>query len=213
MDSINKNKANLRLLYKGILSNLTEDYINSASTIICKNFKEFFQLLEKIKKINNVFVFYPTNNEVNISCILNYLNSIDKKIFLPVMLSKERIVATSQNVYTANLKFVQWSPKQSLKQNSVGILEPIYDEYQVKKLDVVVPDIIIMPLMAFDRSGKRLGKGGGYYDFTINHNLNFKNAFKICCAFSLQEAETIPTLTHDIKVNAIITEKEVIHVA
>lgn len=68
------------------------------------------------------------------------------------------------------------------------------------------PDIYIIPLIAFDRQGNRLGQGGGYYDTTLANT----TALKIGLAFAQQEVPHIPTEPHDQKLDWIITPKEAI---
>ena len=70
------------------------------------------------------------------------------------------------------------------------------------------PDILIIPLLAFDRQGNRLGQGGGYYDRYLENN----NALKIGLAYAQQEYEGLPTEPHDQKLDWIITPKEAIKV-
>lgn len=74
---------------------------------------------------------------------------------------------------------------------------------------VIIPCIVLVPLVAFDRSGARLGMGGGYYDRTLAAG-NFKT---IGIAFAACEVEKIPTEPHDIYMDAILTEKELIRIS
>lgn len=74
---------------------------------------------------------------------------------------------------------------------------------------VIIPDIILVPMAAFDRSGARLGMGGGFYDRTLC-NGKYKT---IGVAFSACEVEKIPTEAHDIYMDAILTEKELIRIS
>jgi len=69
----------------------------------------------------------------------------------------------------------------------------------------VKPEIIICPLLAFDKHKNRLGYGKGYYDKFLNNN----KITKIGIAFSIQETEQIPHENHDVKMDLIITEKDI----
>ena len=71
-------------------------------------------------------------------------------------------------------------------------------------LEVKNPDIIICPLIGFDKKLNRLGRGGGYYDKILLKN---RSAIKIGFAYSMQESKSIPVENHDISMNTIITEK------
>lgn len=75
---------------------------------------------------------------------------------------------------------------------------------------VLVPDVLLCPMVAFDRSGARLGYGGGYYDATLQSLRAQKNILAIGLAYAAQEVAIVPTGHHDQKLDAVITEKEVI---
>ena len=87
--------------------------------------------------------------------------------------------------------------------NSYGIPEPL----QVKK---VIPDIILVPIVAFDSKLNRLGYGGGYYDRYIKKFSNKKKLFKVGIAHSCQKTIRVPTNNYDKKLDIIITEKYVL---
>jgi len=87
-----------------------------------------------------------------------------------------------------------------------GIMEPVYvPEREVDPRDL---DLVISPLLAYDRNGGRLGFGGGYYDGLLRGCI----CPKIGLAYSFQEVEVVPTEPYDEKLNIIITEKEFIRV-
>jgi 5-formyltetrahydrofolate cyclo-ligase len=72
---------------------------------------------------------------------------------------------------------------------------------------IVTPDIVLVPLLAFDAMGNRLGYGGGYYDRTFTA---YPAASRIGCAFAAQEMREVPTEPHDVTLDAIATERGVI---
>ena len=98
---------------------------------------------------------------------------------------------------------VRWSFKNTLKVNNQGIPEPI-----TKKK--VFPDVLIVPLVGFDKNKFRLGYGGGFYDRYISKILKFKKIFTVGFAFSIQEVKKIPTNKFDQKLNIIITNQKII---
>ena len=71
----------------------------------------------------------------------------------------------------------------------------------------IVPDLLFVPLLAFDRRGRRLGYGGGYYDRTL---AALPGAIAVGCAFAAQEMDEVPAGPHDIALDAVATEREVI---
>lgn len=87
----------------------------------------------------------------------------------------------------------------------MGILEPIDDSIVVKKEDI---DLIIVPGTVFDREFNRIGYGGGYYDRYLE-DIAYKNN-KVVLAYDFQIIDKIESEEHDIKMDLIITDKEVI---
>ena len=151
-----------------------------------------FQFFKK-KKINfkNVGGYYPFNNEIDDLDVLNYLRKKNANISLP------RIRENNQ------MDFFEWKNKDLLKINKYGIAEPI----SKKK---IYPDIIFIPLVAYDNDLNRLGYGGGFYDRYLEKISKIKKIFKIGLGFSYQEIKKIPINKYDKKLDLIITEKKII---
>ena len=72
------------------------------------------------------------------------------------------------------------------------------------------PDILIVPLLAFDRNGHRIGYGAGYYDMTIARLRGMKPAIALGIAYAAQEIAEIPTTPRDARLDFVLTEREVI---
>jgi 5-formyltetrahydrofolate cyclo-ligase len=85
-----------------------------------------------------------------------------------------------------------------------GIREPAPDA------PAVAPDILIVPLLAFDRSGQRIGYGAGYYDMTIAALRARKTIIACGVAFAAQEISGVPTTPRDVRLDLVLTEREVI---
>ena len=155
-------------------------------------FKKVLNLINKQNKIVKIIGgYFPVNNEVD---DLNILKEFDKKkyhISLPVI--KKNFV----------MDFYKWSFDDLLKINRYGIPEP-----EANKL--VYPDVILVPLVAFDEKLNRLGYGGGYYDRVIAKISKKKNILKIGLALSVQKYNNIPTNKYDKKLDYIITDKYII---
>ena len=101
------------------------------------------------------------------------------------------------------MDFYDWSFKKSLRVSNQGIPEP----FTLKK---VFPDVLIVPLVGFDKKKFRLGYGGGFYDRYIFKVLKFKKVVTIGFAFSFQELQTVPKNKFDQKLDFIITDKGII---
>ncbi len=98
------------------------------------------------------------------------------------------------------MKFIQWSFVDPLKISKFGIPEPLNSK-------VVYPDVLLVPLVAFDKNFYRIGYGGGYYDRYLSNKRNAKNILTIGLAFSFQEVTKIQINRFDQKLNMVLTEK------
>lgn len=98
------------------------------------------------------------------------------------------------------LKFVAWTPSSKMKEGAYGVLVP--EEQAVE----IYPDIILVPLLAFDRRGYRLGQGGGYYDTTLAHLRAQKNIQAVGLGYANQSVLfNLPVEDHDQKLDWVIT--------
>jgi len=154
--------------------------------------KKIFKLIRKSGyKIKSVGGYFPVNSEIDDLEILKEFSKKNYKISLPVIKKNFR------------MDFYQWVFDEPLKINKYGIPEP-----QLKTL--VNPDLILVPIVAFDKNLNRLGYGGGFYDRLINNiNIN-KKVLKIGLAFSKQKINTVPVNKYDKKLDFIVTEKYIL---
>ena len=97
-----------------------------------------------------------------------------------------------------------WSFGEPLAAGVWGIREPKPEAPEV------VPDILIVPLLAFDRRGHRIGYGAGYYDMTIAALRARKPVIAAGIAFAAQEIAEVPTTPRDARLDLVLTEREVI---
>jgi 5-formyltetrahydrofolate cyclo-ligase len=113
------------------------------------------------------------------------------KLALPAVLARGK-----------SLAFRAWSPGDRLTMGPLGILEPSPAAAEL------VPDIMLVPLAAFDRLGHRIGYGAGHYDFTLAHLRKIKPIITIGLAFAAQEIKAVPALAHDVALDYVLTEKK-----
>lgn len=97
-----------------------------------------------------------------------------------------------------------WAFGQTLGSGVWGIREPKPEAPEV------FPDILIVPLLLFDRAGYRLGYGAGYYDMTITRLRAMKPVTAIGIAFAAQEIAEVPTTPRDARLDLVLTEREII---
>ena len=104
------------------------------------------------------------------------------------------------------MSFKSWIFKESLYVNKFGILEP----KDTKK--EIIPDLIMVPLVAFDERLNRIGYGKGYYDRSLRKISKIKkHAISLGIAYSFQKCKKIPIDSHDFKLDYIFTEKGIIN--
>ena len=99
------------------------------------------------------------------------------------------------------MNFYSWSFKDPLQVNKYGIPEPISNK-------IKYPDILIVPLVAYDKNFNRIGYGGGFYDRYIKKIKKNKKIITIGLAYSFQKVKKIPINEYDIKLDFIVTEKK-----
>ncbi len=131
--------------------------------------------------------FWPLPGEIDIRDLLHRLAAIGHEVALP-----------ETPAPGLPLKFRTWAQGDSLVAGRFRTMHP--------KGALVTPDFILVPLLAFDRLGNRLGYGGGYYDRSL---AALPRAFRLGCAFAAQEVEAVPVDANDLKLHAIATEKQV----
>ena len=135
--------------------------------------------------------YYPVNFEIDDLNILKHLEKKKIKISLPVITGK------------SDMNFYSWSFNDILILNKYGIPEP-------KIKQKVYPDIIMVPLVAFDKKLYRLGYGGGFYDRYIEKLSKKKNFLTIGLAFSCQKINRVPINKYDKKLDVILTERYIL---
>ena len=154
--------------------------------------ERIYRFLKK-NKINfkNVGGYYPCNHEIDDLDMLNFLRNKKSNISLPIIRKNNQ------------MDFFEWTDKDPLKINKYGIVEPILG----KK---IYPDIIFVPLLAYDDDFNRLGYGGGFYDRYLEKIAKFKKILKIGLGFSYQKLKKIPINNYDKRLDLIITEKKIL---
>ena len=156
------------------------------------NFNQIIKIVKK-EKITKKIVggYFPVNFEVDDLDLLKKFKKNKFIISLPVIKKNFQ------------MDFYKWSFSDPLKINKYGIPEP-------KIKNIVYPDILLIPLVAFDKNLNRLGYGGGYYDRLIAKLSKKKKIIKIGLALSVQKIDKVPVNEYDQKLDYIITNKYII---
>jgi len=137
--------------------------------------------------------FMPLRSEINPLPLLQKLAEEGARLALP------RIVGRGQP-----LSMRAWVFGEPLDRGQWGIREPKPDAPEVE------PDILLVPLLAFDRAGYRIGYGAGYYDMTLARLRSLKKITAVGIAFAAQEVADIPKTPRDERLDLVLTERETI---
>ena len=153
------------------------------------NFDLILKILKK-KRVSGKIIggYYPYNYEID---ILQILEKFEQKKFI---ITLPKIKKNSQ------MNFFEWSTNDPLVINKFGIPEPISGM-------VKYPDVLLVPIVAFDKNFNRIGYGGGFYDRYIKKIRKQKKVLTIGFAYSFQKVKKIPTNNYDIRLDLIITNK------
>lgn len=218
-----KNTQNLLIIKSGLRKRflvkrqtLEKGFVDQASKTITK------KLFTKIKKLkpSNILVYLSVNNEVETKAIIDYLTFDGKRIFLPKFAQNTpgvKLGRHSEN--TPGVKnasgyfFAAFTGWGNLEPESYGILQPT-DSWDTPGVNQVVSshtpgvsiDLAIIPGVAFDKSGVRLGYGKGVFDKLLADS----KAFKIGLAYDFQIVDKLPKEAHDLVMDMVVTEKRLI---
>ena len=132
--------------------------------------------------------FWPIGNEIDIRPLLHALHDRGNLVALPVTPRRGEA-----------LTFRGWQPGDVLLPERFGTMRPVGE--------VATPDTLLIPLLAFDAAGGRLGYGGGFYDRTL---AGLPGRFRLGCGFAAQQVDAVPVAPYDIRLDAVATEYGII---
>ncbi|MGH1403116.1 MAG: 5-formyltetrahydrofolate cyclo-ligase [Alphaproteobacteria bacterium] len=186
-DDIKTQKDNLRTEAKrarGLMS------LNS------ENQKSFCSLFfEHISPAANTSIgfYWPKGREFDTQILMDECVDRGHSVSVPIVEAKSRI-----------LKFAHWDHNTELEKGAYDLLQPVLHD----TTQLVVPDVFLVPLLAFDRKGYRLGYGGGYYDATLSYYREQKDILAVGVGYARQACLfNLPTAEHDIRMDWILTEQ------
>jgi 5-formyltetrahydrofolate cyclo-ligase len=137
--------------------------------------------------------YWPLEGEFDPRPLMERLVERGHRVGLPVVIGRDR-----------PLQFRDWRPGIALVPGPFRVPAPPPDA------PLIEPQILLVPMLAFDREGYRLGYGGGYYDRTLQQLRASRKITAIGIAFAAQEIALVPSSEHDARLDVVLTEREII---
>jgi 5-formyltetrahydrofolate cyclo-ligase len=153
-------------------------------------------LLAGFPRTTIVAGYWPIGTELDVRHTLSHLDLIGFGCALPAVVSKGE-----------PLIFRAWTPQVPMERSGLGILAP------AATVPEVDPDVLLVPLLAFDRAGFRLGYGAGFYDRTLERLRRSKRVTAIGIGFAGQEMDSVPRDQYDQPLDWLVTERFVLKIA
>lgn len=194
MNEISNKKKQIRREKLKIRREMTiEEKSNYDKIIKDKFFESSFY-----KESENIFIYISYDSEINTKDIIMRAIKEGKKIYVP-----------RTEFSTKLMNAVRIENFDNLVESRYGILEPKKDEPFIDPNDL---DLIVVPGVAFDKNGGRVGYGAGYYDryFKRINNENKSKIIKLVLAYDFQLIDKVPTDEEDVLIDAVMTEKQFI---
>ncbi len=186
-----KKELRHEVLYKR--DQLTADDITAKSKAITAKFLE----LEEFQKAGVIMFFIAYRNEVDTRPLIEKSLSLGKTVVVPRTLKDTKELIPS--------RLIDW--EKDLAPGAYGIKEPLPE--RTRPVEPKEIDLLLIPGVAFDLSGNRLGYGGGYYDRFVGNLRPGTPSFAV--AFELQVVDEVPVKEWDHRIDALITEKRVVY--
>ena len=181
-------KAQLRATALSKRDALSSDQRDAAARIIATR-----SLPVRIQASAVLAGFWPIRSEIDPRPLMKALEKQGARLALPVIGARDM-----------PLTFRAWTDDTALQKGPLGISQPADLAQQM------APDIVLVPLAAFDRHGHRIGYGAGLYDRTLTDLRAQKTIVAIGIAFAVQEIERVPATAHDATLDFVLTEHDTI---
>ncbi|MBB1348142.1 5-formyltetrahydrofolate cyclo-ligase [Pseudoalteromonas sp. Hal273] len=190
--------SNERAQIRAEIRNTRKNLSNNQQIIAAQSLKmNFIQHLksENITNSKHIAIYLSNDGELDTSLLIKELWNLNHAVYLPII----------HPFNGANLLFQRYEKNSPMRANRYGILEPKLNCSQICPLPAL--DYLLMPLVAFDKQGNRLGMGGGFYDRTLArlHEQNWQKPQLIGLAHECQKVDALPIESWDVPLETIIT--------
>ena len=181
-----KDKGSLRTYYSGLLKGQApQERLRKSEAIAHKLFA-----LAEIKKAKTILFYASLPYEVDTFAMMRKAIELNKKVALPIIQQNQKTLTPTA-----------FTLMEDLREGTYGIMEPAYAPNKAVSLEAI--DAVIVPALAFDADGHRLGRGAGYYDRFLGTLP--KDTSVIGLAFDFQLADCLPADSHDVAVGRVLT--------
>lgn len=156
--------------------------------------------LREFRSARRIACYLPNDGEIDPTLLIERMEKHGKRCFLPIL----------DTLRPRRLWFAPYTPGDPLIDNRFGIPEPSCPARQ--RVAAWCLDLLLMPLVAFDDSGNRLGMGGGYYDRTLaflNHRKHWRRPRLIGMAYEFQHVDTLPRRSWDVPLNGVVSDERI----
>ncbi|MGK2235288.1 MAG: 5-formyltetrahydrofolate cyclo-ligase [Pseudomonadota bacterium] len=190
--------SNKRAQIRAEIRNTRKNLSNNQQIIAAQSLKmNFIQHLKSENTTNSkhIAIYLSNDGELDTSLLIKELWNLNHVVYLPI----------THPFNGANLLFQRYEKNSPMRANRYGILEPKLNCSQICPLPAL--DYLLMPLVAFDKQGNRLGMGGGFYDRTLArlHEQNWQKPQLIGLAHECQKVDALPIESWDVPLKTIIT--------
>jgi 5-formyltetrahydrofolate cyclo-ligase len=184
MSNSTRSKADLRTAALAARDALNDDQRRAAARAVAERGLPFAIEPEMI-----VSGYAPIRSEIDPTPLMRAIAARGARLALPTVTARGQA-----------LTFRAWSPNDRMVLGPLGIPEPS------PAAPELVPDVMLVPLAAFDNQGHRIGYGAGHYDYTFAHLRKLKAVRGVGLAFAVQQIKAVPALAHDVALDYVLTE-------
>lgn len=196
--------SNINQTIREAMKNKRASLSDHASNYASQRIHQFLFQSDLFQQAAHIACYIDTKGEVRTDRIIKMILNANKHCYLPCLARSE-----NDTKNTRELHFAEFTIDTPMIKNRFDIPEPNLAEVSLINLDQL--DCVLLPLVAFDQKGNRLGMGSGYYDRTFFNNASVHHPLKLIgLAYDFQCSNDIQSFDHDVPLDAVITESGII---